>query len=444
MRHGYPAFRPVAILSVAMPETDWGALARHWLDQLAACSEPGPGVTRLPFTPEHRAALEVLTELMKQAELAIRLDDAGTMIGRLDGPDGAPALLMGSHQDSVREGGAYDGIMGVVLPVLTLMKLRQEGFTLPFAVEVLAFADEEGVRFPTALMGPRALAGTFDMAALEMRDGNGITLRRAMEDFGLNPDALPELTLDPAQVLGWVEIHLEQGPVLEAAAQDIGIVTSICGIERHMITLTGKAAHAGTMPMHLRCDALAGAAELTLAVENLARETDGLLATVGALQVRPGVVNAVPGEVAMTLEIRAPDDATREEAGAALTKAARDIARRRVLGLDIASSYVQPATPCSPGLIECLSRAVETGNREGARLMASGATHDTSAMASLCPVGMVFTACREGISHHPDEHVADGAMLSGILTLERFLRRFQQADPVAPSVSQSVPTRPQA
>ena len=366
------------------------------------------------------------------------------MIGRLDGPDGAPALLMGSHQDSVREGGAYDGIMGVVLPVLTLMKLRQEGFTLPFAVEVLAFADEEGVRFPTALMGPRALAGTFDMAALEMRDGNGITLRRAMEDFGLNPDALPELTLDPAQVLGWVEIHLEQGPVLEAAAQDIGIVIGICGIERHMITLTGKAAHAGTMPMHLRCDALAGAAELTLAVENLARETDGLLATVGALQVRPGVVNAVPGEVAMTLEIRAPDDATREEAGAALTKAARDIARRRVLGLDIASSYVQPATPCSPGLIECLSRAVETGNREGARLMASGATHDTSAMASLCPVGMVFTACREGVSHHPDEHVADGAMLSGILTLERFLRRFQQADPAAPSVSQSVPTRPQA
>jgi allantoate deiminase len=427
-----------------MPETDWGALARHWLNRLAACSEPGPGVTRLPFTAEHRAALAVLTELMEHAGLVVRLDDAGTLIGRLAGPVGAPALLMGSHQDSVHEGGAYDGIMGVVLPVLVLMKLRREGVSLPFAVEVLAFADEEGVRFPTALMGPRALAGTFDMAALELRDRDGITLRRAMEDFGLNPDSLPGLRRDPAQVLGWVEIHLEQGPVLEAAAQDIGIVTSICGIERHMITLTGKAAHAGTMPMHLRRDALTGAAELTLAAETLARETDGLLATVGALQVRPGVVNAVPGEVALTLEIRAPDDATRERAGAVLTQAAHDIASRRGLGLDIVRTYAQPATPCSPGLIERLSQAVETGNREGARLMASGATHDTSAMASLCPVGMVFTACRDGVSHHPDEHVADGVMLSGILTLERFLRRFQQADPAAPRVSQSVPTRPQA
>jgi allantoate deiminase len=427
-----------------MADADRGALAQHWLDRLAACSEPGPGVTRLPFTPEHRAALGVLTELMEQAGLTVGLDAAGTLIGRLDGPVGAPVLLLGSHQDSVREGGAYDGIMGVVLPVLALMKLRQDAVTLPFAVEVLAFADEEGVRFPTALMGPRALAGTFDMAALELRDREGITLRRAMQAFGLNPDALPGLQRDPAQVMGWVEIHLEQGPVLEAATQDIGIVTSICGIERHMVTLTGQAAHAGTMPMHLRCDALAGAAELTLAVETLALVTDGLLATVGALQVRPGVVNAVPGEVAMTLEIRAPDDAARAEAGAALTKAARDIAQRRGLGLDIARSYAQPATPCSPGLIERLSQAVESGNHEGARLMASGATHDTSAMASLCPVGMVFTACRDGVSHHPDEHVADGAMLSGILTLERFLRRFQQADPAAPRVSQSVPTQPQA
>ena len=408
-----------------MTETDWGALAQHWLDRLAACSEPGPGVTRLPFTPEHRAALGVLTELMKQAGLAVHLDAAGTLIGRQDGPEGAPALLMGSHQDSVREGGAYDGIMGVVLPVLALMKLRQDGVALPFAVEVLAFADEEGVRFPTALMGPRALAGTFDMAALDLRDRNGISLRRAMEDFGLNPDALPALKRRRAQVLGWIEIHLEQGPVLEAAAQDIGIVTSICGIERHMITLTGKAAHAGTMPMHLRRDALAGAAELTLAAETLARETGGLLATVGALQVRPGVVNAVPGEVALTLEIRAPDDAMRERAGGALTQAAHDIANRRGLRLDITRTYAQPATPCSAQIIERLSKSVEAGNREAPQHMASGATHDTSAMAGLCPVGMLFTACRDGISHHPDEDVPVAAMSSGIRALEACLRQFQ-------------------
>ncbi|WP_439562929.1 M20 family metallo-hydrolase [Roseinatronobacter sp.] len=408
-----------------MTKTNWGALAQHWLDRLAACSEPGPGVTRLPFTPEHRAALGVLTELMEQAGLAVHLDAAGTLIGRQDGPEGAPALLMGSHQDSVREGGAYDGIMGVVLPVLALMKLRQDGVALPFAVEVLAFADEEGVRFPTALMGPRALAGTFDMAALDLRDRDGISLRRAMEDFGLNPDALPALKRRRAQVLGWIEIHLEQGPVLEAAAQDIGIVTSICGIERHMITLTGTAAHAGTMPMHLRRDALAGAAELTLAAETLARETGGLLATVGALQVRPGVVNAVPGEVALTLEIRAPDDAMRERAGGALTQAAHDIANRRGLRLDITRTYAQPATPCSAQIIERLSKSVEAGNREAPQHMASGATHDTSAMAGLCPVGMLFTACRDGISHHPDEDVPVAAMSSGIRALEACLRQFQ-------------------
>jgi allantoate deiminase len=408
-----------------MTDTDWGALAKHWLDQLATCSEPGPGVTRLPFTPEHRRALGVLTELMEQAGLVVRLDAAGTLIGRLDGPDGAPALLMGSHQDSVREGGGYDGIMGVVLPVLALMKLRQDRVTLPFAVEVLAFADEEGVRFPTALMGPRALAGAFEMAALELQDRDGITLRRAMEDFGLDPDALPGLKRDPAQVLGWVEIHLEQGPVLEAAGQDIGIVTAICGIERHMVMLKGKAAHAGTVPMHLRRDALAGAAELTLAAETLACETDGLLVTVGALQVRPGVVNAVPGEVALTLEIRAPDDSLREKAGADLTQAAHDIANRRGLGLDIARTYAQSATLCSPQIIERLSRAVAAGNREAAQLIASGATHDTSAMAELCPVGMLFTACRDGVSHHPDENVPGAAMSSGILALERFLMQFQ-------------------
>jgi allantoate deiminase len=410
-----------------MADADWGALAQHWLDRLAACSEPGPGVTRLPFTPEHRAALVLLSDLMERAGLEVSLDAAGTLIGRLEGPDGAPALLFGSHQDSVREGGAYDGIMGVVLPVLALSKLRKDRVTLPFAVEVLAFADEEGVRFPTALMGPRSLAGTFDMAALDLCDPDGVTLRRAMEDFGLAPDALPNLRRDGAQVLGWVEIHLEQGPVLEAAGQSIGIVTGICGIERHMVTLTGKAAHAGTVPMHLRRDALAGAAELTLAAEALARETDGLLANVGVIQVRPGVVNAVPGEATLTLEIRAADDALREKAGAALAQAARAMALRRGLGLDISRTYVQAATPCSPQIIERLSSAAKAGNRPDVPRLASGATHDTSAMAGLCPVGMLFTACRDGLSHHPDEHVSVAAMSAGIQALERFLLQFQSS-----------------
>ncbi|ATX67988.1 allantoate deiminase [Roseinatronobacter bogoriensis subsp. barguzinensis] len=406
-----------------MTEMDWGALAQDWLDRLAQCSEPGAGVTRLPFTPEHRKALVVLTELMEQAGLRVSLDAAGTLIGRLDGPEGAPVLLMGSHQDSVREGGAYDGIMGVVLPVLALQKLRGQGATLPFAVEVLAFADEEGVRFPTALMGPRVLAGQFDMAALDMVDREGVSLRAAMQEFGLEPAALPDLGRDPAQILGWIEAHLEQGPVLENAAAPLGIVTAICGIERHSVTLTGKAAHAGTMPMALRRDALAGAAELVLAVESLAHGTEGLMSNVGTLQVRPGAVNAVPGEVTLTVELRAPSDGLREGAGASLARLAREIAKRRGLELAIERTYAQPATPCADQIIARLSQAARELGMQVPHLP-SGATHDTSAIADLCPVGMLFLRCREGISHHPDEFVDTDAMSLAIDTLGQVIRGY--------------------
>lgn len=415
-----------------MTEPDWGALAQGWLARLAQCSEPGPGVTRLPFTPEHRAALDVLTDLMTQAGLRVSLDAAGTLTGRLEGPRDAPVLLMGSHQDSVREGGAYDGIMGVVLPIVALMKLRADAIRLPFAVEVLAFADEEGVRFPTALMGPRALAGSFDMTALDMCDRVGTSLRAAMEGFGLAPDNLPRLKRDPTQVIGWIETHLEQGPVLEEASTRLGVVTAICGIERHSITLRGQAAHAGTMPMHLRRDALTGAAELTLAVEELARATPELLATVGALQVRPGVVNAVPGEVVMTLEIRSPSDAARENAGHELTRRAHQIAQLRGLELSMTRSYAQPATQCAPDFINRLSQAIsERGH--GALQLASGATHDASAMAALCPVGMLFTDCRAGISHHPDEYVSPQSMSDAVHVLARMIEHFSQSTGPVPT-----------
>ncbi len=391
----------------------WGGRAQHWLNRLAECSEPGPGVTRLPFTPQHRAALAVLTELMEAAGLQVHLDDAGTLIGRQDGPPGAPVLLTGSHQDSVREGGAYDGIMGVVLPVLALMKLKEQGTPLPFAVEVLAFADEEGVRFPTALMGPRALAGRFDSAALDLADRGGVTLRQAMRDFGLNPEGLPALARDAAQVLGWIECHIEQGPVLDTAGEALGIVTGICGIERHSVTLSGQAAHAGTVPMQMRRDALAGAAEVILAVEAVARATEGLLATVGALDLRPGVVNAVPGQVSLTIEIRAPSDRVRLEAAERILTRARAIAAARGLAWHESRDYAQPATPCHPAMIAALARSSGPADRpphRPPRRLASGATHDASAMADLCPVGMLFTACDRGISHNPAEAVSPAVL----------------------------------
>lgn len=401
--------------------TDWGAEAARLLKDLSELSAPGPGVTRLPFTPEHRAALELLTERMTAAGLKVALDHAGTLVGRREGPPGAGTLLMGSHQDSVRQGGAYDGIMGVVLPLLALEKLAAEGADLPFAVEILAFADEEGVRFPTALVGSRALAGTFDPAVLEMTDNSGVSLRTAMETFGLKPDEIPTLRRDLATVIGFVETHIEQGPVLEREDQPVGVVTAICGIERHQITLTGETGHAGTLPMKGRRDALVGAAAIVCEVNRLARETPDLRGTVGALAVSPNAVNAVPGRVTLTAELRSPQDEVREKAGEALRRFAAGLAANTGLEVTCERTYSQMAQPCSPDLTRRLRRAVE--KRVGHCIaLPSGATHDASALADLCPIAMLFVRCRGGVSHNPMEHASAADMGVAVEVLAEALR----------------------
>ncbi|MFD1156347.1 Zn-dependent hydrolase [Roseovarius aestuarii] len=400
--------------------TDWGQRAEALLNDLAACSEPGPGVTRLPFTPEHRAALDILQTAMETAGLMVSLDAAGTLIGRRGGPPGSKTFLMGSHQDSVREGGAYDGVMGVVLPILALEKLRDESADLPFAVEVLAFADEEGVRFPTALIGSRALAGTFEQSVLDMRDGNGVTLRDAMESFGLEPSGIGALRRDPDDIIGFLETHIEQGPFLEHEDEAIGVVTAICGIERHEIKVTGETGHAGTLPMKGRRDALVGAAALVLEVEKLGQQTADLRATVGALTVEPDVVNAVPRAVRMTSEFRSPGDDIRSKAGETLHDFAQNLATRRSLTIEAKRTYVQVAQPCSENLSRRLiSAAVQSGAR--GLLLPSGATHDASAMADLCPIAMQFVRCRGGVSHKPEELASAKDMALATSALSRFL-----------------------
>ncbi|ROT98059.1 M20 family metallo-hydrolase [Histidinibacterium lentulum] len=408
--------------------TDAGAEAARRLDLLSQASEPGPGVTRLPFTPEHRAALDLLSGWMEEAGLAVTLDDAGTLVGRLEGPAGASTLYMGSHQDSVREGGAFDGIAGIVLPLLALERLSARGIRLLFAVELLAFADEEGVRFPTALLGSRALAGTANAAALDLADRDGVTVEAALRGFGLNPDRIPLIAQQRASALGFIETHIEQGPVLERAGEALGIVTAISGIERHAITLSGETGHAGTLPMEGRRDALVGAAELVLAVRRIAAQRAGLRGTVGALEVHPGVVNAVPDRVRLTAEFRAPEDALREAAGEELHRVAGEIARSHGLRVEAARTYAQPAQPCDPHLSAALGEAVAATGGQGLRLP-SGATHDASAMADFCPVAMLFVRCRDGVSHRPEEHAEPDDLGAAVAALETFLTRF---DPSAP------------
>ena len=401
--------------------TDWGECAESLLNDLATCSEPGPGVTRLPFTPEHRSAIDLLRAEMEARGLTVTLDHAGTLIGRCEGPPGSKTLLMGSHQDSVREGGAYDGIMGVVLPLLALAKLQSEGTALPFSVEVLAFADEEGVRFPTALIGSRALAGTFDPAVLSMKDSQGITLRDAIAEFGLEPDRIGALARNPDDVLGFVEAHIEQGPVLEREGQPLGVVTAICGIERHQIEVVGETGHAGTLPMSGRRDALVAAAAIVAEVDRLGQTTPNLRSTVGALNVEPNVVNAVPRRAILAAEFRSPDDATRIAAGEALHQFMQRLAQDQKTTIRARKTYSQSAQPCDERLSNKLeSAATKTGAR--GLSLSSGATHDASAMADLCPIAMLFVRCRDGVSHRPEELATAEDMGSAISALASFLK----------------------
>ena len=399
---------------------NWGQRAQDRLSDIARCSVDGEGVTRFPFTSQHEAALDAIRSWMSQAGLQVHMDAAGTLIGRKDGPEGAPTFLIGSHQDSVRNGGEYDGIMGVVLGCLALEKLAADGNELPFSVEILAFADEEGVRFPTALMGPRALAGTFDPAVLAMTDSDGVSLRNALAGFGGDPDRVAALARDPAKTLGYLEIHIEQGPVLEAQDTALGIVTGICGIERNTVTFTGDTGHAGTVPMDSRRDALVAASDFISAIHDAAKKVTDLRATIGALSLHPNVVNAIPRAVELTLEIRALNDAVRDDFARLARYLGDNISGGRRVGFSMERTYEQPAVPCNGDLIDALSTATDAICPTAPRLP-SGATHDASAMADLCPISMLFVRCEDGVSHKPEEFAASDDMDAAIQSIAAFL-----------------------
>ncbi len=396
----------------------WGEIAQERLAEIAKCSAGGPGVTRFPFTPEHRAALEQIRVWMERAGLTVSLDAAGTLVGRGDGE--GPSILMGSHQDSVRNAGRYDGIMGVALACLALEKLQSEGRLPACPVEVLAFADEEGVRFPTALLGPRALAGTVDPTVLEMADKDGCLLGEALDAFGGDSNRITSLSRDPQSIRAYLEIHIEQGPVLEQMDAPLGVVTGICGIERSTITLWGITGHAGTVPMTGRSDALVAASDFISSVHDEALTVPELRATVGTCAVSPNVANGVPEHVELTLEIRAPDDQSRRAFSEKCSALVRHLAKLRRCEADLVHTYEQPAVPCDLEIRKGLKAAIEDLGLDAIELP-SGATHDASAMADLCDIGMLFLRCRNGVSHRPDEFASSKDMDMGINALSEFL-----------------------
>ena len=376
-------------------------------DALAACTEETGRVTRTFLSYPMKQVHQLLSMWMREAGLTVRVDAVGNVIGRLEGAGDTRALLIGSHVDTVPNAGKYDGCLGVTLGIALAKALMLQGKRLPFALEIIAFSEEEGVRFNAPFIGSRAVTGTVNAAFLEKTDAKGVTMADAIRDFGLDPLEIPQAVRQIEDTLGYFEMHIEQGPVLEHAKRPLGVVDGINGQTRAQLKLTGHAAHAGTTPMKLRRDALAAAATVILEVERFARATPGLVATVGALSAQPGAGNVIAGKVEFSLDVRHLDNATRERAVAELLDFAWHTARKRDLSFTHRITLEQPASPCDPLLSDFLADALEDAKLKLIRLP-SGAGHDAMVMAGITKTAMLFLRSPNGLSHHPDESVISG------------------------------------
>jgi allantoate deiminase len=456
-------------------------------DLLARCSEEPGRLTRRFATPALEEARALVDGWMREADLHTRRDPLGNLFGRRPGsrlsgrrPGGAErALMLGSHIDTVRDAGRYDGPLGVLVALACAERLRET--ELPFALEIAAFADEEGVRYGTGYLGSSVPAGRFDEGWLERVDADETSLADAIRAWGGRPETIAGARRRPEELLGYAEVHIEQGPVLDDRDLPVGVVTGIAGQTRARVTFTGRAGHAGTTPMEGRRDALAAAAEWIAAVERVARGHEpsgpaakghrrggersgpegeeqrrgeersgpegeeqrrgeehsgpasdehgrggGLVATVGEIAAEPGAPNVIPGRVIASLDVRHPEDAARERAVAALREHADRIAAAR--GMQIAWDELQStaAVPCSPALTEELAAALTDAGHEAPRL-ASGAGHDAAMMAAIAPVAMLFVRCAGGVSHHPDESVRAEDVQVAIDVTTRFVERLAAA-----------------
>jgi allantoate deiminase len=390
-------------------------------DELAAFTEEPGRITRSYGTPALTAARDRIAQWMGDAGLAVRTDAVGNVRGRGQGSEPtAPALLLGSHLDSVRDAGRYDGPLGILVALEVVDHLRHRPRPVPFPVEVIAFADEEGLRFQTTYLGSCALAGSFDAAFLDLVDENGMTLREAMEGFGGDPDALAATALQAGEALAYLEVHIEQGPYLESVDAPVGVVTAISGQSRILAAFSGEAGHAGTVAMHLRRDPLPAAAEIVMTTENLARHTSGLLATVGMIEVTPGASNVIPGQVRFSVDVRHPEDAVRTGAVSVLEQQVREVAASRSLTAEWRVARDHSAVLCDASLTTRLAEAVAAAGLPVERLP-SGAGHDAVVMSEVVPVGMLFVRCAGGISHQPAESVVTSDVVAAIDVLDRFV-----------------------
>jgi N-carbamoyl-L-amino-acid hydrolase len=407
----------------------FGARIMQLADRLAQWSDSPGGLTCTYLSPAHRAVAAEILSWLRQAGLRAEIDAVGNVVGRYAAPDlGARTLIIASHYDTVRNAGKYDGRLGVLTALVLVEHLAQSGRKLPFHLDVIAFSEEEGVRFSSSFLGSSAVAGKFDKALLERVDADGHRLAAVMHDAGLDPAKIPTLARRPEELLGYLEVHIEQGPILLEEGLPVGIVSAIAGTVRYLVSIIGTAGHAGTVPMTRRHDAAAAAAELVLYVERRCAQAPTLVGTIGQLAVPNGAINIIPGRCELSLDVRAADDATRNAAVADIMAEVGRIAERR--GVRIESKEVQrtPAACCSPHLQTLLADAVTRAGVKP-RYLASGAGHDAMMFDGLTELAMLFVRCGNGgVSHSPREIItAEDADVAARVMLDAVLRLAEES-----------------
>lgn len=396
---------------------------RLWdhLMQLGAIGrqEVGGGVTRLSFTAEERAAKNLVARFMQEAGLTVREDEAGNLIGRKEGKNpAAPVVLVGSHVDSVPHGGDFDGPLGVLAGVEALHTMQEQGVETEHPIEVIAFTDEEGTRFGFGMIGSRAIAGRLRPEDLLAKDKDGVTIAEAMRQSGLDPDQVHKAVRAPGSVKAYVELHIEQGKVLESRGLAVGVVSGIAGPIWMKYVLEGEAGHAGSTPMTMRRDPLAAASEIMLCIEREASRTGTTVATVGRVQAFPGGVNVIPGRVEFTLDLRDVDEAVRDQVEERILREATAICERRGIRLQVEPMQRVAPAPCSSEVQEAIRAACAAEGLESFSLP-SGAGHDGMQLVDLCPVGMIFARSKDGISHNPAEYTSKEDCAKGADVLYR-------------------------
>lgn len=397
---------------------------KKYFDVAATFSSSKKGVTRLFCSEEHKQIIPVIEKWMNEAGLETHLDALGNIVGRKEGKKTSKTLIIGSHQDSVIEGGKYDGILGVLLPLYVLKKMHDEGIELDYSVELIAFGDEEGIRFPETLLGSKALNGDVSLDVLKSsKDKSGISIYDALKSIGANPDNIKKCKRDKENILGFFEAHIEQGPVLEQKGLPVGVVTAITGIQRYAVKIQGKANHAGTTPMNMRQDALVAAAEIIRFTDKLFKSTQDLVGVIGELNVSPNAVNVIPDHVDMTIEIRSPHNHLRKDAMGKIVDFFKSVEEDYSVKITYSKNYEMEGPFCDKKMQNQLLNAIREEKEVGFSLF-SGAGHDGLAMINLTPISMLFLRCKDGLSHHYEEEINYEDALVAARVIQKFLQNF--------------------